>query len=306
MMGLCRRPAVPPLRGPGRIVTIWGPTGSPGRSTLAAALAGALAPSGRVALVDADRSRGALGHLLGVAGGGNVVGAATAPPPPGLPCRPRDLHEHPAGFTLIRGVPGPAHETTLDPGDLTALLARLRAHSDLVLVDVGAALPPREFGDVHLAALRAADLILVVGALTEVGLPDLLLQARPLIEVLDPRGLCPGGGGMMGSGPPAWLVLNKGHGRLLRHGPGRVTAETGLPVAATLPLDARNVAAAEEAHLPLTVARPGGPAASVIAGLAVRLGRALSRMPDGDAHDGARAPVEVGSMTHRGPGSGRW
>jgi len=279
--GLHRRPTAPLLAGPGRIVTIWGPTGSPGRSTLAAALAGALAPTSRVVLVDADRSRGALGPLLGVTGGGAIVGAATAPPPPGLPCRPRDLHEHRAGFALIRGVPGPAQEVALDPGDLAALLARLRTYGDLVLVDVGAALPPREFGDVHRAALRAADLILVVGALTEVGLPDLLLQARPLVELLDPRGSGADDDGAepAGTGPAAWCVLNKGHGRLLRHGPGRVVAETGLPVVATLPLDTRNVVAAEEARLPLTVARPHGPAASVVAGLAVRLGRALATAP---------------------------
>lgn len=282
-MGLHRRLSVSPLAGPGRIVTIWGPTGSPGRSTLAGALAGALAPTSRVVLVDADRSRGALGSLLGVTGGGAIVGAATAPPPPGLPCRPRDLHEHRAGFALIRGVPGPAQEVTLDPGDLTALLTRLRASADLVLVDVGAALPPREFGDVHRAALRASDLILVVGALTEVGLPDLLLQTRPFVELVDPPGAGAGDEGVepSGTGPSAWCVLNKGHGRLLRHGPGRVAAETGLPVVATLPLDTRNVVAAEEAHLPLTVARPRSPAASVVVGLAVRLERALATAPVG-------------------------
>jgi len=280
--GLHRRPTAPLLAGPGRIVTIWGPTGSPGRSTLAAALAGALAPTSRVVLVDADRSRGALGPLLGVAGGG-IVGAATAPPPPGLPCRPRDLHEHRAGFALIRGVPGPAQEVTLDPRDLAALLTRLRAYADLILVDVGAALPPREFGDVHRAALRAADLILVVGALTEVGLPDLLLQARPLVELFGPQGDGAGDDGAepWGTGPSAWCVLNKGHGRLLRHGPGRVAAETGLPVVATVPLDTRNVVAAEEARLPLTVARPRSPAASVVVGLAVRLERALATAPAG-------------------------
>jgi len=289
VFGLHRRPTAPLLAGPGRIVTIWGPTGSPGRSTLAAALAGALAPTSRVVLVDADRSRGALGPLLGVAGGGAIVGAATAPPPPGLPCRPRDLHEHRAGFALIRGVPGPAQEVTLDPGDLAALLTRLRAYADLVLVDVGAALPPREFGDVHRAALRAADLILVVGALTEVGLPDLLLQARPLVELLDPQEARTSQGARAGDddagsldvGPSAWCVLNKGHGRLLRHGPGRVAAETGLPVVATLPLDTRNVVAAEEARLPLTVARPRSPVANIVAGLAVRLERALVTAPAG-------------------------
>ncbi len=285
-----RRPAETPWSGPGRIVTVWGPTGSPGRSTLAAALAGALAPAGRVVLVDADRTRGALGPLLGVAAGGTVVGAATAPPPRDAHCRPHDLHEHRAGFTLIRGVPGPAQEMTLDPADLAALLGRLRQHYDLVLVDVGAALPPREFGQVHLAALRAADLVLVVGALTTLGLSDLLLQTRLLVERLDPTGpYAPG------DGPPAWCVLNKGRGSLMRHGAGRVTAETGLPVAVTLPLDTRNVVAAEEARLPLTVARPRSPAGQVIVGLSVRLWRALAALP-------AEAGGESGSaaeMTRR-------
>src|SRR5579885_3012379 len=111
MIGLFRRRSgLGRWDGPGRVVTVWGPTGSPGRSTLAAALAGALAPVGRVVLVDADRNRGALGPLLGVTDGGNIVSAATFPPPPGQPCRPRDRHAHRAGFTLIRGVPGPAQE----------------------------------------------------------------------------------------------------------------------------------------------------------------------------------------------------
>jgi MinD-like ATPase involved in chromosome partitioning or flagellar assembly len=272
------RAVVAPWEGLGRIVTVWGPTGSPGRSTMATALAGTLAPTGRVVLVDADRSRGALGPLLGVTGGGNVVGAATVPPPPGLPCRSRDLHAHAAGFWLIRGVPGPAQEVTLDPADLAALLLRLRAHYDLVLVDVGAALPPREFGDVHLAALRAADLILVVGALTHLGLSDLTLQTRALVERLYRQG-CDDARGLSGAHPQVWCVLNKGHGRLLRSGAGRIAAETGLSVVMSLPLDTRNVMAAEEARLPLTVARPRSPAAELIAGLAVRVRRALADMP---------------------------
>ncbi len=186
--------------GPGRVVTVWGPTGSPGRSMLATALAGALASSGRVVLVDADRNRGALGLLLGVTGGGNVASAATMPAPPGAPCRPRDLHAHRAGFTLIRGVPGPAQEVALDPSDLATLLLRLRAHYDLILVDVGAALPPREFGDAHLASLRAADLVLMVGALSPLGLSDLLLQVRALAERLDLRGVDPADRGALGVG----------------------------------------------------------------------------------------------------------
>jgi len=268
-----------PWEGLGRVVTVWGPTGGPGRSTLAAALAGVFAPAARVVLVDTDRNRGALGPLLGVAGGGNVVSAATVPPPPGQPCRPRDLRAHPVGFALIRGVPGPAQEVALDPADLAGLLTRLRAHYDLVLVDVGTALPPREFGDLHLAALRAADLVLAVGALTHTGLSDLTLQARVLAERLDMQGFDAGTGASAGTDSPVWCVLNKGHGSLLRGGPTRIATETGLPVTMALPLDTRNVVAAEEARLPLTVARPRSPAAQLIAGLAVRLRRALADRP---------------------------
>jgi len=275
--------------GPGRVVTVWGPTGSPGRSTLAAALAGTLAPTARVVLVDADRSRGALGPLLGIMGGGNIASAATFPPPHDQPCRPRDLHEHRAGFTLIRGVPGPAQEVALTPADLTALLARLRLSFDLVLVDVGDALPPREFGDVHLAALHAADLILVVGALTHLGLSDLTLQTRALAERLDAVG--------RDADLPTWCVLNKGHGRLLRSGGERIAAETGLSVVMSLPLDTRNVVAAEEARLPLTVARPRSPAAALIAGLAVRGRRALAEMSNAGVAGGQN---DVGQeMTRR-------
>jgi len=183
-------------------------------------------------------------------------------------------------------VPGPAQEVALDPNDLAALLTRLRAHFDLVLVDVGAALPPCEFGEVHLAALRVADLVLVVGALTHLGLSDLTLQTRVLAERLDPSELDSVGSDVAWAGVPAWCVLNKGHGRLLRSGPARVTAATGLPVAASLPLDTRNVVTAEEARLPLTVARPASPGARLIERLAVCLQRALIHVPTRGDDDG--------------------
>ena len=283
-----RRSVVMPWQRPRRVVTVWGPTGSPGRSTLAAALAGALVPAGRVVLVDADCLRGALGPLLGVSDGGTIVSAATMPAPSGKPCRPRDLHLHRAGFWLIRGVPGPMQEVALAPDDIATLLGRLRRAFDLVVVDVGAALPPREYGDIHLAALKAADLVLVLGALTPLGLSDLLLQARVFIERLDPAGLSLDGGNLAGAGPQAWCVLNKGQGRLLRHGPERVSAETGLPVVSILPYDPRNVLAAEDARLPLTVARPRSPSARVVSRLSVRLRGFLSELPRRAAVDGRR------------------
>ena len=119
--------------------------------------------------------------------------------------------------------------------------------------------------------------------LTPQGLPD-RQGCRPAAMVVADMGAPP-------AGPALWCVLNKGRGRLLQHGPRRVLAATGLPVAATVPLDTRNVGAAEDARLPLTVARPRSPAATVLAGVAARLLVALADM--GAAGDTARGAETV-------------
>src|SRR3954447_4820088 len=56
-----------PVAGDGRVVAVWGPTGAPGRSTVAVALASELAQLGVSALlVDADVYGGVVAQLLGL------------------------------------------------------------------------------------------------------------------------------------------------------------------------------------------------------------------------------------------------
>jgi MinD-like ATPase involved in chromosome partitioning or flagellar assembly len=251
--------------GGGRIVAVWGPTGSPGRSTVAAALAGALAGRGRVVLVDADLLRGALDVLLGADVGGNVASASRFPAPPGFPCPPDHLFAHRAGFALLPGVPGPGQGVTVQPDDLAALLERLRLAFDLVVVDIGWTLPEHEHGRSHLAALQAAALVLVVAAATRLGVSDLLLQYPMLAERL-----CASDG----NGPTVWCVLNNGNGAHMESQRRRITDETGLWVVSYVPHDCAAVTRAHERCLPLTVARRNSPAAKVLWNLAERIWQA--------------------------------
>src|SRR5207244_5108154 len=156
-----------------------------------------------------------------------------------------------AGSVLLPGVPGPAQGVTVEPGDLAALLERLRLAFDLVVVDVGWALPDHEHGRGHLAALRAADLVLVVVAATRLGVSDLLLQYPVLTEHL---------GASDDNGPTVWCVLNNGNGTHMESQRRRITDETGLRVVGYVPHDCAAVMWAHEHSLPLTVARRNSPA----------------------------------------------
>ncbi len=270
----------------GLVVALWGPTGAPGVSTVAAALAGELAAAMRVILVDANLTRGALGVLLKAAQGGNIVSATRFPAPRGTACAPGQLQDHRAGFRLLPGIPGPAQGLSVEPTALAAVLDRLRGAADLVLVDVGSRLvvPPAgmaaagsDAGSGHAAALAAADLALVIARATRLGVSDLLLQ-YPLLDQALARGA--------GAGTAErWCVLNNGSGRRMRTDEGRVTGALGgrtdgeapLRVVAYLPHHHEAVDDAEEQGLPVTVARRDSPLSRAILPVADRLAAAADR-----------------------------
>ncbi len=271
----------------GLMVALWGPSGAPGVSTVAAALAGELAAAGlRVILVDADLTRGALGVLLKAAQGGNIVSATRFPAPRGAACAPGQVQDHRAGFGLLPGVPGPAQGLSVEPAALVALLDRLRGAADLVLVDVGSRLvvPPAgmvatglDAGSGHAAALAAADLALVVARATRLGVSDLLLQ-YPLLDQALARGASAGA-------TERWLVLNNGSGRRMRRDEGRVTDALGgrtdggasLRVMAYLPHHHEAVDEAEEQGLPVTLARRDSPFSRALRPVADRLAATCER-----------------------------
>jgi MinD-like ATPase involved in chromosome partitioning or flagellar assembly len=171
----------------GRVVAVWGAAGSPGRTTVAAGLAGELAASGRsVVLVDADPYGGTVAQHLGVldeisgllavarmANQGTLDEAALA----GACRRVGDR------LSVLTGLPRADRRVEVRPDVLGTVLA-LAAVTGEVVVDCGFCL---EDPDVPLArdrmtldALDAADEVLVVGSAEPSGLARL---ARGLVEL---------------------------------------------------------------------------------------------------------------------------
>ncbi|RNM13609.1 hypothetical protein EFL26_11425 [Nocardioides pocheonensis] len=179
----------------GRVLAVWGPAGSPGRTTVAVGLADALAAAGRpVLLVDADPYGGTIAQQLGVldeisgllavarmANLGTLDGEALA----------RACRRVGDRFDLVTGLPRADRRVEVRPDVLGTVLATAADGSDVV-VDCGFCL---EDPDVPLArdrmtldALAAADEVVVVGTAEPAGLARL---ARGLVELRDVAGGVP-------------------------------------------------------------------------------------------------------------------
>lgn len=176
-------------RTPAGIITVWGPHGAPGRTSLAVALAAELSRGSRdVCLIDADSHAPAVAQMLGMSD--DVAGLAGA-------CRQVGRHRlDEAEFFRIRtpiaaGAPGLTSLTGINRpsrwpelrGDLVgAVLGAVRGWTDHVVVDTAASLEQDEqlvsdiAGDgprrnaATLAALGSADHVVAVASAEPVGL----------------------------------------------------------------------------------------------------------------------------------------
>lgn len=188
--------AGPPAAGaPGRVLAIWGPAGAPGRTTVATAVAAELSRRRRrTVLVDADPYGGAVAQQLGVldevsgllatarwAGSGQLAGRF------GSVQRGIDAH-----LSVVTGLPRADRWVEVRHGALEELL-EIAAGQAEVVVDTGFSLeegPAGELGGrparnhLTLAAVDAADEVLVVGSADPVGLSRL---ARGLVELRERR-----------------------------------------------------------------------------------------------------------------------
>jgi MinD-like ATPase involved in chromosome partitioning or flagellar assembly len=186
----------------GRVVVVWGPAGAPGRTTVAAGLADALATADRqVVLVDADPYGGTLAQHLGVldevsgllavarmANLGTLDEAALV----------RSCRRVGGRLDLLTGLPRADRRVEVRPGVLGTVLDAAAALGTVV-VDVGFGL---EDADLPLArdrmtldVLEAADEVVVVGSAEPSGLARL---ARGLVELRDVTG-----------GTPMRVVVNR-------------------------------------------------------------------------------------------------
>lgn len=171
----------------GKVVAVWGATGSPGRSTVAIAIAAEVAATGRrTVLVDADPQGGSLAQQLGVLDessgllgaarkvNAGLLGAA------GLAASCRRLG---VGPDVLTGLPRGDRRIEVRAGVLTEIV-RTAAELGAVVVDTGFSIEDERSDRDRMSreALAAADEIVVVGSADPVGLARL---ARGLIELAE-------------------------------------------------------------------------------------------------------------------------
>ncbi len=189
----------------GVLVAVWGPTGAPGRTTLAVNLAAELAGRPRVdqptvLLVDADTYGGTVAQVLGLldeapglaaaaraAGSGLLDAASLAALTPRLD----------SGLRVLTGLSRADRWPEVPATSLQGVWGACRSLADVTVVDCGFCLEQDEAltydtrapqrNAATLAALTAADVVVVVGAGDPVGLQRLVRA----LGALDDLGLAP-------------------------------------------------------------------------------------------------------------------
>lgn len=184
-----------------RVIAVWGPAGAPGRTTIAITLAAELASRGlRVCLVDADTYGGTIAPALGLLD--EAPGFAAACRLAGsdsLDDAELDRIALTYGgtaspFRVLTGIGRPHRWPELSRDRVARALEAARAWSDVVVVDTGFnletdeevssdMLAPRR-NAATIAALRAADEVVAVGAADPVGLARLLRTHADLLETI--------------------------------------------------------------------------------------------------------------------------
>ncbi|KRF14307.1 AAA family ATPase [Nocardioides sp. Soil796] len=206
-----RQESVPTRAGPsvgpgrGRTVVVWGPTGAPGRTTIALAVAGEMARRGAAPLVlDVDPWGGSVGQHLGmleeVSG---LLACARMSTSGDLPGAYVGLQRRVAGLRVVTGLPRADRWVEVRTGVVEQLIDLGRRQGEVV-VDTGFAL--EEDINAELAgrpgrntmtheAIGLADDLVVVGSADPVGLSRL---ARGLVELREVTG-----------GRPVHVVVNR-------------------------------------------------------------------------------------------------
>lgn len=177
--------------GCGQLIAVWGPAGSPGRTLVAANMAGELAAAGNsVFLIDADSYGASVAGLLGLLD--ESAGLAQA-------CRLADLGQLDAGALLkvatpvalksgtlrvLTGITRADRWTELRASALGVVFEKAREIADYVVVDTGFCLEadeelsfdtmaPRR-NAATLRSLELADTVYAVGSADSIGVPRLV------------------------------------------------------------------------------------------------------------------------------------
>jgi MinD-like ATPase involved in chromosome partitioning or flagellar assembly len=176
------------------LIAVWGPAGAPGRSTVALGLASAAAAQGvDTVLIDADTYGGSLGQALSVLDDVSGLVAACRAANTGRATEAADhLLAIDPKLRLLTGVPRADMWQQVRTGAFELVLARLRAVSELLVVDCGFSLEPGTGHAGHrnqstLQVLDQADAIVAVGRPDPVGLARLVRGLHDLAETVPGR-----------------------------------------------------------------------------------------------------------------------
>ena len=275
-------PLMPPVSAPdvgvgtGRVIAVWGPTGAPGRTTIAVGLASELAALGRsTLLIDGDVYGGVVAQLLGVLDEAPGLAAASRLANNGqlqLAALAQLCRSVTPNLRLLSGIARADRWPELRPSALEGVLALARSLAAVTVVDCSFCLEqdeelafdtaaPRRNG-ATLTFLETADTVLAVGSADPVGLQRLVRGLGELKEAVP--GLQP------------VVVINR-----LRSGgvPGDAEQEiraalqryAGVDDLLVVPLDTGGVDAAIAVGRTLAETSPQSPARLALAGIAAGL-----------------------------------
>ena len=262
--------------GEGRVVAVWGPTGAPGRTTVAVGVASELAALGRPTLViDADVYGGVVAQVLGLLDESPGLAAACRLGNAGmldLPALAALARRVTPTLRVLSGISRADRWPELRPAALEVVLALARSLAAVTVVDCGFGLEqdeelaydtaaPRRNG-ATLTVLAEADTVLAVGSADPVGLQRLV---RGLAELRD---------AVPGVRPQ--VVVNRLRATAV---PGNADAQVraaleryaGVTEVVVVPHDVPALDAALSAGRTLVESAPASPARVALAGLAAAL-----------------------------------
>ena len=195
-------PTVLPEPASGQVVAVWGPTGAPGRTTVAVGLAAELAAyDGGALLVDADVYGGVVAQVLGLLDEAPGLAAAARLANTGsldVPALAGLARSVAPGLRVLTGIARAERWPELRPAAIEVVLELARSLAAVTVVDCGFSLEqdeelaydtaaPRRNG-ATLTALADADVVVAVGSADPVGLQRLvrgldgLRQAVPGVQ----------------------------------------------------------------------------------------------------------------------------
>jgi len=255
------RATSPPVEG-GRVISVFGPKGGVGCSTIAANLAIALREDTKekVALVDGNLQFGGLDVLLNLQATRTIADVATKAEDLDADLIGSAMIPHPSGIKVLLAPARPEMADLVQAEHMKPLLAQMRQTFGYIVVDTWTSLH-----DLTLSILDSADRVVLV-ATPEV---PAIKNAKVFFDVADALDYSP---------EKTWLVINQAD---RRGGIRTADIESSIkhPIAAVIPMDERTVFVAANQGVPLVVSHRNSPAAQAIISLARQLSEELEIEP---------------------------